>query len=275
MSHLAGEYERLREHQAHVWLTFFDDPRLDGLLDDYRQLLTADELAQEKRFHFEADRRRYLVTRALLRCTLSRYIDLPPSAWRFETNEYGRPYIANTEVPATRLHFNISHTNSLIAVAVSLQGALGVDTENLSRRPTVSHLAARYFASTENRALQSLPLSQQALRFFEYWTLKESYIKTRGMGLSIPLDHFSFDVSQPGRIHLHVDPSLEDDATRWAFWQWSLGDDYLLALCAQRTCAAASTVRLWRVLPLLSMQTEDTQPTRISHPDLAPELQTS
>jgi 4'-phosphopantetheinyl transferase len=269
MVHMAGEYERLLKHQAHVWLTYFDDPRLDGLLDNYRQLLTTDELAQAKRFHFETDRRRYLVTRALLRCTLSRYVDLPPAAWRFQTNEYGRPHISNAEGPAARLHFNISHTNSLIAVAVSLQGALGVDTENVSRRPTVSHLAADYFTSTENRDLQSLPLSQQALRFFDYWTLKESYIKARGIGLSIPLDRFSFDIARPGQIHLHVDPCLEDDANRWAFWQWSLGDDYLLALCAQRTCAAASSVQLWRVLPLLSMQTEDTQPSRISHPEVS------
>jgi len=138
MIYLAGEYERLRENQIHVWLTYFDDPRLDGLLDEYRRLLSATELAQEKKFYFESDRRRYLVTRALLRCTLSRYVDLDPTAWHFEANEYGRPHIANAEGLAAHLHFNISHTNSLIAVAVSLQGPLGVDTENVSRRLTVA-----------------------------------------------------------------------------------------------------------------------------------------
>jgi hypothetical protein len=45
MIYLAGEYERLRENQIHVWLTYFDDPRLDGLLDEYRRLLSATELA--------------------------------------------------------------------------------------------------------------------------------------------------------------------------------------------------------------------------------------
>lgn len=269
MVYLAGEYERLSENQVHLWLTFFDDPKVDGLQEDYRRLLTTDELAQERRFHFEADRRRYLVTRALLRCTLSRYIDVHPSAWRFATNEYGRPHIADAQGSAARVHFNISHTHSLIAVAVSLQGPLGVDTENVPRRPAVAHLADHYFANAEKVDLRSLPLPQQPLRFFEYWTLKESYIKARGMGLSIPLDRFSFDVARPGRIKLDVDPCLEDDAARWTFWQWSLGTDYLLALCAQRIGENTPSVQLWRTLPLLPPQAEDITPLRTSHPQPA------
>lgn len=138
--------------------------------------------------------------------------------------------------------------------------------ENVSRRLTVAPLADHYFANAEKGNLQSLPLSQQPFRFFEYWTLKEAYIKARGMGLSIPLDRFSFDVTQAGRIDLHVDPCLEDDAERWMFWQWSLDQDYLLALCAQRNCNAATpSVQLWRALPLLTSQTEDTGPLRTSH----------
>jgi len=165
---------------------------------------------------------------------------LDPTAWHFEANEYGRPHIANAEGLAAHLHFNISHTNSLIAVAVSLQGPLGVDTENVSRRLTVAPLADRYFADKEKTDLQTLPEPLQPLRFFQYWTLKESYIKARGMGLSIPLDRFSFDASQPTRITFSVDPILEDDAAHWTFWQWSLAEGYLLALCAQRRDASSS-----------------------------------
>jgi hypothetical protein len=110
MVYQVGEYEQLCTGQIHLWLTFFDDPRLDGMLDDYRRLLTDDERAQEKKFYFEKDQRRYLVTRALLRCTLSRYVDRDPSAWRFASNEYGRPYIAEADGVTSPLHFNLSHT---------------------------------------------------------------------------------------------------------------------------------------------------------------------
>jgi 4'-phosphopantetheinyl transferase len=39
-----------------------------------------------------------------------------------------------------------------------------------------------------------LPESPQRQRFFELWTLKESDVKSRGMGLSIPLNKFPFDL---------------------------------------------------------------------------------
>jgi 4'-phosphopantetheinyl transferase len=264
MVYQVGEYEQLCANQVHLCLTCFDDSRLDGLLDDYRRLLTVDELAQGQRFHFAIDRRRYLVTRALLRCTLSRYVDIDPADWRFAVNQYGRPHIASASGRAADMHFNVSHTNSLMVVGVSVRRALGVDTENVTRRESLVHLADRFFAEHEAAALKSLALAQQHVRFFEYWTLKEAYIKARGMGLSIPLDHFSFDMSQPSSIALSVDPRLGDDAARWAFWQWLLDDGYLLALCAERTPEAISAVRLWRGLPLSTMTPFQAEPSRIS-----------
>jgi len=262
MVYQVGEYEQLCTGQIHLWLTFFDDPRLDGMLDDYRRLLTDDERAQEKKFYFEKDQRRYLVTRALLRCTLSRYVDRAPSAWRFASNEYGRPHIAEADGVTSPLHFNLSHTNSLIVIAMATHRQVGVDTENVSRRQNLVHLADRYFSDPEKATLQSLTLSQQHVGFFEYWTLKEAYIKARGMGLSIPLDRFSFDLSRPSQIGLSVHPQLGDDAARWAFWQWTVADDYLLALCAQRTPQAISCVSLWEALPLLTMRPYGVEPSR-------------
>ncbi|RZL03956.1 MAG: 4'-phosphopantetheinyl transferase superfamily protein [Rubrivivax sp.] len=265
MGEVVAGYGQLRANEVHLWLTFFDDPRLDALLDGYRGLLTADELAQARRFHFEADQRRHLVTRALLRCTLSRYAGLDPRAWRFEVNAHGRPRIAAAHGLAEPLDFNISHTKSLIVVAVNAHGGLGVDTENVARRRNLVHLAEHYFSDPEKAALRALPLAEQHARFFEYWTLKESYIKARGMGLSIPLDQFSFDLSQDARIALSVDPALNDEAPRWAFWQWPLKQDYLLALCALRGAGALPRVRLWDTLPSLSSQACGIPPSRCSH----------
>jgi hypothetical protein len=61
-----------------------------------------------------------------------------------------------------------------------------------------------------------------------------------------------------------VDPILEDDAAHWTFWQWSLAEGYLLALCAQRTHATPFSVQLWRALPLHLIQAEDTAAARTS-----------
>lgn len=265
MVHQTGAYQRLHDPEVHLWICFLDDPRLAGLLDDCRRLLTPDELAQTSRFHFEADRHRHLITRALLRCTLSRYMAVEPTAWRFELSDHGRPRIASVHALPVRLDFNISHTRSLVIVAVSARDGLGVDTENLAQRKNLLHLAEHCFADAEKAALNALPPSEQHARFFEHWTLKESYIKARGLGLSIPLDQFAFDLSRPGRIALSTDPVLEDDAARWAFWQWCLKEDHLVALCLPHPGGVLPRVRLWEAPPLLPGTPWEVVPSRCSH----------
>jgi 4'-phosphopantetheinyl transferase len=47
-------------------------------------------------------------------------------------------------------------------------------------------LAGRYFAPLEVDALGALPAAERLGRFFAYWTLKESYIKARGLGSPCP-----------------------------------------------------------------------------------------
>jgi 4'-phosphopantetheinyl transferase len=79
---------------VHLWLAHYD--RIDDAteLHGCLRLLSGAERAQMNRFVFERDRRRYLVTRALVRRTLSRYAPVGASDWQFENNDHGRPEIA-------------------------------------------------------------------------------------------------------------------------------------------------------------------------------------
>ena len=248
--------------EVHVWLAFYDaidDGRLHAA---YRALLSDDEKAQEPRFHFAHDRRRYLVTRALVRTVLSRYVPLAPAAWMFSKNEYGCPAIANPE--AGDLSFNLSHTRSVIALAVTRGRAVGVDVENVRDRAIAIDIADRFFAPQEVAALQTVPPQNQQDRFFEYWTFKESYIKARGMGLSLPLDKFHFHYAGERDVALAVDAELGDDAARWQFWQFRPTPDSLLALCAERTGDRQSAVIIRRTVPLLSAEPLTCELTRTS-----------
>ena len=251
----------LAADDVHVWLADYaaiDDARL---LDAYRALLDGEERVQQMRFYFERDRQRYLVTRALVRTVLSRYADVAPQAWEFVCNAYGRPEAANAEARAIGLTFNISHTHSMIVMAVARQRAIGVDVENVRAREAAIAVADRYFAPSEVRELHQVPPSERQVRFFEYWTFKESYIKARGMGLSLPLDAFAFHFPADDAVELEIDASLGDDAERWELRQFRPSDEYLVALCLERTSLRAPRVAVRRVVP---MRGETFEPTLFS-----------
>src|SRR3954451_20032403 len=84
-------------------------------LEAYREWLSADERERMTRFVFDRDRRTFLLTRALVRTTLSRYAAVPPAAWRFIANDHGRPEILDRAAGVPDLRFNLSHTDGLIA----------------------------------------------------------------------------------------------------------------------------------------------------------------
>jgi 4'-phosphopantetheinyl transferase len=68
------------------------------------------------------------------------------------------------------------------------------------------------------RDLRALPAAEQPRAFFEYWTLKEAYIKARGLGLALPLHQFAFAL-RPGQPPLvRFEPGFDDEA-HWQFWQ--------------------------------------------------------
>ena len=87
-----------------------------------------------------------------------------------------------------------------------------MDVENVRAREVDIEIADRYFAPEEVASAARAADEKQKQRFFEYWTLKESYIKARGMGLSIPLERFAFHLEDPEQIRLTIDPGLQDYA---------------------------------------------------------------
>ena len=75
----------------------------------------------------------------------------------------------------------------------------------------------------------ALPEALRPARFFSYWTLKEAYVKARGLGLSLPLEAVSFDVGG-GDIAVTIDPSLHDDGRDWQFEQWTPTERHIVAV---------------------------------------------
>ncbi len=216
----------IKQNEIHLWQVNPDNITQPELLNKYKELLSDDETIKQQRYKFSHDRHDALITRAFVRDLLSYYADIAPSDWRFDKGEKDKPEIVNPPQP---LRFNISHTKGLIICAITLENDIGCDVENTTRSNDVLAIANRYFSSFETKELFSLPKKEQRHRFFDYWTLKEAYIKAWGLGLAIPLKDFSFNITDTlvekntpfiikNAIRLSFEPHRVDNADRWRNW---------------------------------------------------------
>ena len=132
------------------------------------------------------DKIRSLGAGLLLQKALSDYgIDEKTAA--FETNSNGKPFIncSNNET----VQFNLSHSGNY-AMCIIGNSPVGCDVERV--RKIDLKLADRFFAQSEKEMILSQTTEDDKINtFFRLWTLKESYVKAEGQGLSIGLNSFA------------------------------------------------------------------------------------
>jgi 4'-phosphopantetheinyl transferase len=218
---------QLQPDEVHVWLADLDHPSADSL----KSLLTEDEIIRAERFHFEKDKKHYIVARALLRKLLAAYLGTTAGELRFNYAEKGKPALAGVE--NSLLNFNLAHSHAKAIYAFSRGRELGVDLEFIRKDFGSEEIAERFFSPGEIAALKNVPPELTKEAFFHCWTRKEAYIKARGEGLSMPLD--VFDVSLlPGEpaalLRNHKEPA---EVTRWSMQSVPVPDGYVAALVVE------------------------------------------
>jgi 4'-phosphopantetheinyl transferase len=244
--------------EVHLWYAVPDAIGDPALLAAYDALLAPSERARNRRFVFERHRKQDLVTRALVRTVLSSYCPgVPPAAWTFKSGRFGRPEIAGPAISPT-LRFNLSHTDGMVVCLVGDDRELGADVEDVSRNSATVEIADRYFSADEVRELRSWPSERQPDRFFDYWTLKEAYIKARGMGLHLPLGQFTMlpgasrqwaaGSRQEQRIGIRFGPGIHDDPQSWQFFSFDLTPRHRAAVALRRQGADLG-LRLFQTVP--------------------------
>lgn len=216
--------------EVHIWTA---EEAGDYPTERFESWLSAQETRRYHRYIRKRDRDLFLLAHALLRHTLSQYADVEPADWSFEIGEHGRPELTGP-LADIDLRFNISHTPGLAAVLISDRVDAGVDVE---RRGTVADrakLARRVFADAERVALDGLTLEEVDHRFYEFWTLKEAYIKARGLGLNLPLRKFAFSIDRERDIAIAFEEPVRDDGAQWQFALWQPGTEHQGALAVRR-----------------------------------------
>ena len=156
------------------------------------ELLSPDEKALHAGLQARA-RLEYGRAHALLRRVLSRHLPLSPEALVFESDDDGRPRLANAP-PDAGLDFNLSHTDGLVACAVTRSGRVGVDVEALDLERDLDRVVERVLGHRERDWWHGLRPEDRALGFLDLWTLKEAHFKASSKGVRWPFSSLEFEI---------------------------------------------------------------------------------
>lgn len=240
----------LPQGQVHLWMATCSEIE-SALIERYRyELLCEEERATESTFHFAHDRQQYLVTRALVRCVLSRYSDRAAADWRFGKTAHGRPTIRCPSEQERELSFNISHCAGVVLVGVMKGGQLGIDTESYERRDDFVAIGQRCFTADEVSTLDRLAPTQRWQQYVDYWTLKEACVKATGTGLATALDSFGFYMFDDERIECRFDDPAQDVAG-WHFSLLQPNVTHVAAVCCAGYGERAPHLLLRHMCPLV------------------------
>lgn len=217
-------------NEVHLWMAGTEACHKADLVETYRSWLDEQERIHYRDLKFPEHRHEYLVAHALLRSCLSYYGERQPWEWSFVKNAYGRPEI-QTKRGAPPMRFNLSHTDGLVVCAVTRSADIGVDVERVTLGEDLVAVANISFTSEEIACLSQWKGIDWQKRFFELWTLKEAYVKARGLGLSLPLQQFSFlfRTNELGHTWFTFKPEITL-SNHWKFWLMSPTPHHRLAV---------------------------------------------
>jgi 4'-phosphopantetheinyl transferase len=227
-------------NSVHIWLAFESELPAD---EGFAALLSAEERARCERFRTPELQHQYQLARALQRIVLSRYASsVAPAEWQFAKGDHDKPSLA-APFDSHGLHFNLTHARGLVAFAIA-RAPLGIDVENFAMRDPPLEVARSYFTESEADALERLTPEAQRARFFALWTLKESWLKADGRGLSAGLENAEFELDDSHRVtRVRL---AADDARAWSFQQWWPSSEHVMALAVRHDTAPAPRVELRR-----------------------------
>ncbi|KAJ0263808.1 4'-phosphopantetheinyl transferase superfamily [Hirschfeldia incana] len=223
--------------ETHLWYILPDEVESTSLLKRYSQLLSPIEKDGVDQMRGDELKKNALLARTLVRTTIARYQTnkaVDPRSLMFKKNMYGKPEVdwqncKNCNVQP--LHFNISHTDSLIACGVTVHAPVGIDVEDKERKikHDVLTFAKRFYSADEVNFLATIPDKEvQRKEFIKLWTLKEAYVKALGKGFSAsPFNTFTIQ-SKPGTEGAY---SLCNGG--WKFALLELADSHYAAVCTE------------------------------------------
>ena len=179
--------------------------------DKYYFLIDEDRRNRVDKYINENDRKLSICSGMLLKHALK---NLNIEDYKLKYNEYGKPYLVGNNY-----YFNISHSKDY-AICVIADDEIGCDIEYI--RDFNIKIAQRYF---NNEEYEDILIDNSKDKFYRYWTLKESFIKNVGLGLSLSLNSFRIILNNNIEIKQSVNNS------NYYFEEVNINNDYKCSIC--------------------------------------------
>lgn len=191
--------------------------------------LSPDEHQKADGFLFEDLRKKYIISRGILRLLLGQYLKSSPQTISLGYSFYGKPFVKDQK----KFFFNLSHSHAYTAYIFSAHHQVGIDIEYKNPFFDFESLVPYVLTPSEKTTYEEFRSCERRDLFYNVWTLKESFLKARGLGLS----HLNepIETYQKGRGHFsfrHSDKNTMNpiDFNQWTFTSISVLENYSLAV---------------------------------------------
>jgi len=156
----------------------------------------------------------------LARYSVGHYLSKSDQEINLVFGKKGKPHIENLQ----DVHFNISHSGHYVVCAVS-STEIGIDVERI--RKVDLRIAERFFSPSEIDDLMACDEEKRMQYFITLWTIKESYLKAIGRGLTQHLN--SFTIVKNSNSYLLTG---NEEAERYGIETQQLDHEYMMAVSA-------------------------------------------
>ncbi|WEG19172.1 4'-phosphopantetheinyl transferase superfamily protein (plasmid) [Alkalihalophilus pseudofirmus] len=212
----------------------FTDQKLFNLL---LRNISEEKRAKILKIRRKDDRMRALFADILVRTMICKNNQCKNDQIHFEYNSYGKPFLTGI----SDIYFNVSHSAEWVVVALST-ARVGIDIEEIKMLDYRS-IAERYFSNIEAKDILKKKDNQQLEYFYILWTLKESFVKNSGWGLSKPLNSFSITINKKNAYVLNDNGQI---STEYHFLHWPIDSEhYSCSICVKED---SKSIKLFKTI---------------------------
>ncbi|NSB12641.1 4'-phosphopantetheinyl transferase family protein [Clostridium beijerinckii] len=197
-------------------------------------LISSEKKDRINKFIHKKDKIRALIGEILIRSIINAKFNLINKYIIFSKNEYGKPYLKCYP----DFKFNISHSGEFVVCAIDNKD-IGIDIEYI-KNIEYKEIAKKFFSENEFEYIIKNNIDIQLNKFYEIWTLKESYIKCCGQGLSIPLESFSINIDTYNNINVNINNKTDTHI----FTTLYVESDYKMSVCSVNTKITKNITRV-------------------------------